>query len=49
MGVSVFGYEEKEKYPIYVSKKCIEEKHVDLILIEEEGKRHYVLFKDFNV
>ena len=28
-------------------KNC-EEKHVDLLLIREEGKRHYVLAKDFN-
>ena len=32
---------------MYVSKKCCEEKHVDLLLIREEGKRHYVLIKDF--
>ena len=44
----VIGYENKEKYPIYVSKKCCEEKHVDLLLIRAEGKRHYVLIKDFN-
>ena len=48
IGISVFGYENKEKYPIYVSKKCCEEKHFDLLLIGEEGKRHYVLIKDFN-
>ena len=47
-GISVFGYENKEKHPIYVSKKCCKEKHVDLLLIAEEGKRHYVLIKDFN-
>ena len=29
MGISVFGYENREKYPIYVSKKCCEEKHTD--------------------
>ena len=38
----------KVKYAIYVSKKCFEEKDVDLLLIGEEGKRHYVLIKDFN-
>ena len=38
----------KKKYSIYVSKKWCEEKHVDLLLIGEEGKRHYVLLKDFN-
>ena len=31
-----------------VSKKCSEEKHVDLLLIGEEVKRHYVLIKDFS-
>ena len=31
-----------------MSKKCCEEKHVDLLLIGEKGKRHYVLVKDFN-
>ena len=31
-----------------VSKKCFEEKHIDLLLIEEKEKRHYVLIKDFN-
>ena len=31
-----------------VSKKCSEEKRVDLLLIGEEVKRHYVLIKDFS-
>ena len=48
IGISVFDYENKEKHPIYVSKKCCEEKHVDLLLIGEKGKRHYVFIKDFN-
>ena len=48
IGISAFGYENKEKHPIYVSKKCYEEKHVDLLLIREEGKRQYVLIKDFD-
>ena len=46
--ISVFGYENKEKHPVGVSKKCCEEKHVDLLLIEKEGKRHNILIKDFN-
>ena len=45
--ISDFGYENKEKHPIYVSKKCCEEKHVDLLLIGEEGK-NTVLIKDFD-
>ena len=31
----VFGYENKEKYPINVLKKCWEEKHIDLLFIGE--------------
>ena len=31
-----------------ISKKCCEEKHVDFLLIGEEGQRHYVLIKEFN-
>ena len=39
IGISVFGYEkEKEKYSIYVSKKCCKEKHVDLLLRGEREK-----------
>ena len=48
ISISVFGYESKEKHPIYVSKQFCEEKHVDLLLIGEEGKRRYLLIKDFN-
>ena len=35
IGINVFGYENKDKYPIYVSKKCCEEKHVDKLLTGE--------------
>ena len=45
--VIVFGYENKEKHPIYVSKKCYEEKVADLLLIEEKGKIYSVLIKGF--
>ena len=49
IGISAFGYENKEKHPIYVWKICCEEKHVDLLLIGEEGERHYFFFiKDIN-
>ena len=46
--MSVFGYKNKVKYPIYVSKKFCEDKHVDLLLIGEGEKKHYVFIKDFN-
>ena len=29
-----------EKHPIFVSKKCCEDKYIDLLLIAEESKRH---------
>ena len=48
ISTSIFGYENQYIYPIYVSKKCCEGKHVDLLLIEEKGQRYYVLIKDFN-
>ena len=38
----------RKKNLIYVSKKYCEEKHVDLLSIGEEGKRHYALIKIFN-
>ena len=48
ISISVFGYENKKKRPIYVLRKCCEETHVDLLLITEKDKRHYVLIKNFN-
>ena len=44
----VFGYENKKNIQSICQKKQTEEKHVDLLLIGEEGKRQYALFKDFN-
>ena len=41
--VRVFGYENKEKYPIYVSKKCCKAKHVDLLLKGEGENKYYAL------
>ena len=37
----------KEKHLIFVSKKFCGEKHVDLSLIEEKCKIHYLLIKHF--
>ena len=39
----------KKKHPIYVSKKCCKEKHVDLLLIWEGEEMHYVVIKNFNI
>ena len=38
IAISVFGYKNKEKYPINISKKCCEKKLADLLLIGEEAK-----------
>ena len=45
--ISVFGYENGKKYPIYVPKDAFK-KHLDLLMIKDEGKLHYVLIKGFN-
>ena len=47
IGINVFRYENKEKYPIYVSSDTFK-RHIDLLLIVEEGKRHYAVIKYFN-
>ena len=47
VSISIFGYKNKEKYPIYASRNTFK-KHIDLLLLEKKQKRHYVLIKDFN-
>ena len=49
MIIKAFGYENKEKHPMHMSKKCCEEKHVGLLLIRGEGKRHYFFIKYVHV
>ena len=39
----------KIKDPIYLLIRCFEEKHYDLLLRGEEGKRHCAFFKNFNI
>ena len=47
ININVFGYEDKQPYPIYVSKEKYED-HMNLLLITENKNKHYVLIKDFN-
>ena len=47
ININVFGYEDKQPYPIYVSKEKYED-HMNLLLITENKNNHYVLIKDFN-
>ena len=46
MQVNVFGYEIKI-HPLYISKKSYNEM-LNLLLITEKDKSHYVFIKDFN-
>ena len=47
ININVFGYENKQPYPIYISKEKYE-KHMELLLITKDENKHYVLIKDFN-
>ena len=46
MNMNVFGYENKV-YPLYISKKS-QTQTLNLLLITQENKSHYVLLKDWN-
>ena len=45
--INVFGYEEGQPYPIHIFKETFEDQ-MNLLLITEEEKKHYVLIRDFN-
>ena len=45
--INLFGYEEKQKFPIFISKEIFFD-HMELLLITEGENKHYVLIKDFN-
>ena len=47
ININVFGYENKQPYPIHVSKEKYEN-HIELLLITETDNKHYVLIEDFN-
>ena len=47
ININVFGYEDKQFYPIYVSRQN-NEKVLNLLLIADGEKQHYDLMKDFN-
>ena len=44
---NVFGYENQTRFPLYVSQK-VTETTLDLLLIWEEEKQHYVWLKNFD-
>ena len=45
--INLFGYEEKQKFPIYISQEKFQD-HLELLLINKDKKNHYVLVKNFN-
>ena len=45
--INTFGYEEKQPFPIYISKEKFENQ-MNLLLITKDENKHYVLIKDFN-
>ena len=47
ININVFGYENKQPYPIHVSKEKYDNQ-MNLLLITENENKHYVLIKDFN-
>ena len=47
ININVFGYEDKQSYPVYISKEKYED-HIELLLITKYETKHYVLIKDFN-
>ena len=44
ISINVFGYEERQPYPIHITKEKFE-KHMDLLLIIEGENKHFVLIK----
>ena len=45
--INVFSYEKGQPFPIHISKETFEDQ-MNLLLITEDEKKHYVLIKDFN-
>jgi len=47
ININVFGYENKQPYPIFLSKEKYDGQ-MNLLLITKNDNKHYVLIKDFN-
>ena len=45
--INVFGYENRQPFPIHISKETFEDQ-MNLLLITKDEKKHYILIKDFN-
>ena len=47
ISINVFGYENQQPFPLYVSTK-LTETTLDLLLITQDQNQHYILIKDFD-
>ena len=47
ISINVFGYENGLVFPIYISDQKFEDS-MDLLLLIDDDKSHYVYIKDFN-
>ncbi|XP_071153082.1 uncharacterized protein [Mytilus edulis] len=47
ISVNIFGYEEGEIYPLYITKKTFCH-HVNMLYFKENNKSHYMLINNFN-
>ena len=47
INVNVFGYENKQPHPLFISKEKFED-YMELLLITENENNHFVYIKDFN-
>ena len=46
ISISIFGYENKEKYPIYASRNTFK-KHIDLLLLEKKIEKTLCSYQRF--
>ena len=47
LSINLFGYEEKELFPLYITKEK-KENHVNLMLISSNETKHYCLIRNLN-
>lgn len=47
ISVNVFGYEDKHVFPLHITQERFE-KHINLLLLSDDDKKHYVLIKNLN-
>ena len=47
ININAFGYEDRQPYPLFISKEKFED-HMELLLIFENENKHFVWIKNFN-